>query len=312
MNITLISANSYRLVDIELKKIIKGKKYFQINLNKSDISSLIEEASYAGFLSEEKTIVVTNADFFGTSKINEEDLSQITSYIENPNPNTKIIFTTTNGIDSRKKQVKYIKENYSLINIPSWDKKKTREEAQKYLTEKGYKIDYNTVNFLIENTYNNIDVLFNELDKIICYYSKPCQIIYEDVIKIVGREVDSNSFHFISAVIDKDLEKSINLMNSLKVYKVESLSLIMLLAREYRLMYYVKNLRNNNYSMPNICKELSLAEWQVSKLYNNGLKYNEKELLKNLYMLGELDYKIKRGIYDKDIALYPFLLEVCV
>ena len=39
------------------------------------------------------------------------------------------------------------------------------------------------------------------------YYNFPCRIKYADVEKIVGVELDSNNFHFVSAVIDKKLEE---------------------------------------------------------------------------------------------------------
>lgn len=311
MNITLISSNSYRINDSEIRKIFK-EDYISINMNKSSISNILDEANYFSFMDTYKNIVVRNADFFGSEKTSEEEINKLIKYLEQPNPNTNIIFTTLNGIDLRKKQVKIIKDKYNLINIPNWDKKKIREEANKYLQEKGYSMDYNSIYYLLDNTYNNIDILFNELDKIMLYYNKPCTIKIADVMNIVGREVDSNSFHFVNAVIEKNLEGSIRIMKNLKIYKVDSIALINLLSREYRLMYYIKKMKDNKSDMSEICKNLSLQEWQVSKLYNNGLKYSEKELLKDLYLLGDIDLKIKKGIYDKDTALYAFLLEGCI
>lgn len=312
MNVTLISANSYRIINDEIKKIIKDNHFLTINMNQSNINDILDEASYFSFMDEKKYIVVNNADFFGTSKITDEDSKKIQSYLENPNPNTILIFTTLNGIDLRKKIVKTIKEKGNLIVINPWDKKKIREEADKYLNKYNYNADYNTISYIIENTYNNIDILYNELDKIMLFYNNPCTLNLNDIVAIVGKEVDNNNFHFVSAVIEKDLEKSISLMKSLKIYKVESIVLINLLAREYRLMYYVKRLKDKKLSIGEMCKELNLQEWQVTKLYNNSLKYSESEILKNLYSLGEIDLNIKNGTYDKDCALYSFLLDACI
>ena len=153
--------------------------------------------------------------------------------------------------------------------------------------------------------------MFNELDKIMLYYNFPCRIKYTDVIAIVGAELDSNNFHFVNAVIDKKLEESLKLLNSLKIYKVDSTILATLLAREYRLMYYVKKMYQKRIDIYEICQNLSLADWQVNKLYNNGLHYSESELLKNLVDLCNIDMNIKKGIWDKDIALYGFLLDAC-
>jgi len=311
MNIVLISANSYRLIAEEIKKITQNNYYLTMNMNSCSMESLLEEASYLNLVEEKKYVVASNASFFGSGKLEEKELAMFEKYLSNPNPNTILIFTTLDGIDSRKKIVKQIKDKYTLINITPWDKKKCRLEAEKYLKESGYRIDYNTLTYVLENTFNNVDILYNELDKIMLYYNGGCTIKYEDITEIIGKEKDSNNFHFVSAVIEKDLEKSIEIMNGLKIYKVEPIVLISMLAREYRLMYYVMKMKSRNDSVAAICENLKIQEWQATKLYTNSLKYKEEEILKNIYILGKIDLNIKNGTYDKDISLYSFLLEVC-
>ena len=152
--------------------------------------------------------------------------------------------------------------------------------------------------------------MFNELEKIMIYYGFPQKIKYEDVLKIVGQELDSNNFHFVNAVVDKNLKEALRILKNLKVYKVEPTSLVILLAREYRLMYYVKKLINKM-SLNDIITYLKMPDWQVNKLYNNSIKYSSSELLKNLVFLSDIDLNIKKGKWDKDIALYGFLMEAC-
>ena len=311
MNITLISANSYRIIDDEIKKIVKDNNYILMNMNRSNINDLLEEVSYFSFDNNLKYVVASNSDFFGSGKIDEKEHERLLNFFNNPNPNTIVIFTTLNGIDSRKKIVKAIKDKYNIINIIPWDKKKMREESEQYLRKHNYEVDYKTSNYIIDNVYGSIDILFNELDKIILYYNEPCVIKFQDVVEIIGKEVENTNFNFVSSVVDKNLESSINILNNLKIYKVEQITLLVLLAREYRLMYYVKKMRSKKDTLSKICQSLGIQEWQATKLYNNGLKYNEEELLKYIYILGDIDLKIKKGDYDKDVALYSFLLEAC-
>ena len=63
--------------------------------------------------------------------------------------------------------------------------------------------------------------------------------------------------------------------------------------------------------MGDIMSYLSLADWQINKLYTNSSKYSNKELLDNLVKLCTIDLNIKKGIYDKDISLYGFLMDAC-
>lgn len=311
MNVYLISIESYHLIDLEVKKIIKDNQVIKYNLNKSNIKEVIEEANYFSLTGEQKYIVVYNADFFGSDKIDEKNSEIILNYLKNPNLTTTIIFTTQKQIDSRKKIVKEIKDNYKLIYNAKMDKRALTETILKYVHENEFEIDYNSINCIINNSYNNLDIMFNELDKIFIYYNFPCTIKLKDITKILGEELDNNNFHFVNAVIEKDLKKSIKIYNSLRIYKVEPTSLIILLAREYRLMYYVSKMYQNQISLREISNNLNLADWQIDKLYNNAIHYKEKELLKNLVDLCNLDKNIKKGIWDKNTAIYNFLLEAC-
>lgn len=311
MNIYLISNESYRLINKEIKKIVKNNNFETFNMNKSSIKEILEEASYFSLDNNKKFLVVSNSDIFGSDKIDDNLTESLINYFNNPNPNTVIIFTTQKPIDSRKKIVKELKSKYKIINTPKMDKKTINFLLTNYVKEQNFDMDWETVNYVINNSYSNLDIMFNELDKIMLYYNFPCRIKYQDVVAIVGTELDNNNFHFVSAVVEKKLDEALKLLNSLKIYKVDSNVLATLLAREYRLMYYVKKMYQNKISLSEICSNLSLADWQVNKLYNNGIHYSESELLKNLVDLCNIDMNIKKGIWDKDIALYGFLLDAC-
>ena len=190
------------------------------------------------------------------------------------------------------------------------DKRGINTTLTSYLKKYDYSIDYNTINYVMNNSYNNLDIMFNELDKIMLYYSFPCHIKFNDVVNIIGEEKTNNNFAFVNAVVEKRLGDALKILKNLKVYKVEPVTLVALLAREYRLMYYVKNMYNK-INMNEIMSDLKLADWQVNKLYNNSMKYSNKELLKALVLLCNIDLNIKKGYWDKDTSLYGFLMEVC-
>lgn len=307
----LINANSYHIINEEVKKIVKDNNYFTFNMNLSSISDLLEEASYYSLDSMDKIIVASNADFFGSKKINEKEMEQLSNYLSSPIKSTTIIFTTLNGIDLRKKVTKEIKNTNGLISYDKLDKRSISSYLNNYLKKNNYACDYNTLNYIIDNSYDNLDIMYNELDKIMLYYSKPCTFNFQDIKKIVGKELDNNNFHFVSAVVEKKLPEALKLLKDLKVYKVELLSLIILLAREYRLMYYVKNLYNK-LGTSGLMKKYNLFDWQIKKLYTNALKYTNQELLENIWDLAKLDINIKKGLWDKEVALYTFLLKACI
>ena len=233
----LISIPSYRLIDNEIKKIVKDNDYVHFNMARTTIRDIIDEASYYTLTGDGKYIVVTNANFFGSEKLDEKDNELLLNYIKNPIKSTVIIFTTTMPIDLRKSITKEIKSKYKLININKLSYKDYEVEINKYVSSKRFKIEYECINYLIYNCYDNLDIMFNEIDKMIFYYNHLTTIKYQDLQQIVGNMVDNNNFHFVDAVINKNLRLALKLFNDLKVIKAEPIVLISLLAREYRLMY---------------------------------------------------------------------------
>lgn len=310
MNIYLITAESYRLIANEVQKIVKNKNYLTMNLNRVTLEDVFKEANYYGLGDTEKIIVVSNAYLFGSNKINEKDVDILLNYLNNPNSRTTIIFTTLETIDLRKKQTKLIKEKFHLINILPLSWKDKENEIQKYVNNAGYIIDNNSINYIINNT-TSLDQIFNELDKIFLYYNKAGKIDYKDITKIVGSIIDNNNFHFVSAVVDRNLNIAMKLFYNLKVYKVEPVTLIVLLAREYRNMYYLKEYQKQKLDIKEISKNMALQDWQINKLYTSSLKYQEAEILDIIKKLANIDIGIKTGKYDKDAALMTFLVEIC-
>ncbi len=310
MNIYLIAAESYRLITQEINKIVKDNSYILMNLKKVTLNDIIKEASYFNIGDSKKIIVVTNAYLFGSTKVNEKDSELLINYLNNPCPTTDIIFTTQEGIDLRKKATKIVKEKYHLLNVLPKTWREKEDEIKKYVQENKFTIDLESINYIISNT-SSLDEIYNELDKIFLFYNKPSLIKINDVKNIVGSIIDNNNFHFVSAVIDKDLKKALKLLQNLKVYKVEPLTLIVLLAREYRNMFYLRKYQSQNLTSWEIGKRMNLQEWQVNKLYANSLKYSEKEILETIHNLADLDIGIKTGRLDKDVALMTFLIKVC-
>ena len=85
MNIYLITSESFRLMEEEVKKIIKNSSnILTIDLLEATIEDVITEATYVSMFAEQKYIIVKNADFFGSGKIKEAEIELLEKYLENP------------------------------------------------------------------------------------------------------------------------------------------------------------------------------------------------------------------------------------
>lgn len=308
--IYLITGESNQLIKEYLQDIIVGcENIIYIDYHNSSIDEILAEASYYSMFNEEKIIVVKNADCFSIEKPNEDTTKKLVNYYQNPNTLTKLIFTVNGKVDTRRKITKEITENYTFVELPTLKGRELLKKIKERLINSGYEISDDSLYYIINNNANNYDLVYNEIDKLMLYYNKPTKILYDDVINIVARSLDTNNFKFVDAVTAKDIKDAFKMLNDLKLMKAEALSLIGLLAREYRLMLFVKILKEEHYTSFDICKELNLKDWQLEKLSRISLKYKKHELENRLLDLSYLDLNIKSGKIDKWLGLSKFIVD---
>lgn len=307
----LIETTSRVLLEKQIDKILGSSENKIIyNAELYTIDDILEEASYVSMFGEMKYLIVKNANFFGKNKLKEEEEKKLLTYLENPYPLCTLIFTTYEPTDSRKKITKTIKEKFEYLNIPTLKGLELYNQVVSLLVEKNYLAEKDTINYMINACLGNYDLIYNEINKIDLFYQTPTKIKLENVKNIISKTMVDNNFKFVDAVIERDLKKAIQYLEDLTILKIEPLSLINLLAREYRNMLVIKTLEEERYSKKEIAKELQLQDWQIDKTSKNSMNYHKDDLKDYLVRLEKLDFQIKSGLIDKLVGLKLFLLDL--
>lgn len=308
MKFYLIVSDSKTLLDEKIKEIVKDStNCVTYPYKDSSITDILEEASYVSLFEEEKFVIVKNADFFGKGKLSEKENEALTSYILNPYPCTTIIFTTYEEIDKTKSLTKLVIENATVFILKSLKNKELFQEIKKKMSI--YKIEDQTIRYMIESCINNYDFLINEINKLSLIYKKGDTITLKELKKIIVPNVNDNVFKFVDAVVNKDIYMAFHLLEDFMSIKVDVMQLMNLLAREYRLIYYYKILANKNYNLQQMAKELKLQEWQVEKIRKESSLYHQDDIQSFLISLSYVDLNIKSGVWDKVSSFQKFLLE---
>ena len=308
MQVKLITSDSKVLLDKKIKEIIgKSEVVIKYNMEECSLADILEEASYVSLFDEMKYVVVKNADIFGKKKVSEKETEMLLSFIQNPYPCTTVIFTTYEAIDKRKNITKALEEQQAVVELKAPKNYELLQEVKKQV--QNYKIGDASVKYLVEASLGNYDLVMKELEKFPLCFQKGETISLDVLKQIVAPNTTDNLFKFTDAVIKKDLSEAIHLLEEFFSLKVDALQLLNLLAREYRLMYYYKILERLRKSSREIMSELKLQDWQVQKVMRNASGYHQDDLKDYLIELSKIDYGIKSGQSDKNLALYNFLVQ---
>lgn len=311
MNTYLIYGNDYGLIKREIDKITNGiTDVVKYDLSASNVSDVIEEASCMSLFGDKKVVIGENALFLtGANTSVNHDIDYLTSYVNAENHDNIVILTVVQDkLDERKKIVKLLKKNVTVIHKETIDEKDLPKFVIKEFLNNGYKIDYKTASYFVDYVGKNIDILLSEINKMIIYKDTNKEIFIEDILNISSKCFNDNVFDLSDAIMKKDFKKIFSCYNDLMILKEEPIKIIALLASQFTLVYQSKLLSKEGFMSKDIASTLKVHPYRVKlALETNYPDFELKDILKKLH---NLDYEIKTGKVDKIVGLESFLLHL--
>ena len=312
MNYLLYGTDKF-LIDKELDNIIKKHKIDKLNISRynlenDSVKEIIEDITTVSLFSPIKFIVIDNSFIF--SRVQNKKLDNvelIENYLKNSLNDVIIVFIDNNEkIDTAKKIVKLLKEKGTIKELNG---SKNINSVVKQMFE-DYSISSDCITTLISRVGTNLEIIYQEVEKLKIYKIDDKIITKKDVEDLVIENVDIDVFKFIDDIINKNKKSAIRTYNELLKINEEPIKIIALLASKFRLMYQASMLAKKGYTEDSISEILDVHKYPVHLAIIAGYKYNPMILLKYLSDLADLDIGIKTGEKDKELSLELFILNV--
>ena len=294
------------LINKELKKI--EDSFDKININKFDLSNskieeLIEECETISMFSDKKLVIAENANIFTSS--GSLDIEKLEKYLNNPNPSTTLVFiVNAEKLDERKIIVKLIRKT---ANIKEFN---TDTDIKKFIKSelKDYQITPESINLFIERVGEDERLIQNEINKLKLYKSDKI-ITNDDIINLTHKNVNTDIFKLIEYIINEKKDEALEMYYEMINQNEEPIKIIVMLANQFRIMYQVKELYSTGYTEKEIAAKLKIHPYRVKLANQNSKRFKSETLLKYLKKLSDIDYNIKSGKIDKNLALELFILK---
>ncbi len=302
------------LIDKEIKKVLLDNNIDQINTNTYDLEvtllkDVIDDAVTISLFSDKKAIICNNSHLFTGSKktILDDNINTLDEYLDHPNPDTILIFTVNaENIDDRKKIVKKMKK---VGGVKDFNSNKNINNLVTQMFE-DYKVNNNTINLLIDRIGTDLNLLDKEVDKIKLYKLEEKEVTDNDVILLTNKNIDMDIFKLIDNIVLKNKERALETYYELLKYNEDPLSILIRLSNQFRVMYQSKELYQRGYTQKNISEILEAHPYYIQKVLEKGTIYDNKEILKYINDLADLDFKIKSSGINKEIAMELFIINI--
>ena len=311
----------------EIKKVIKNiarqslperdeMNFVRYDGNNTLIQEIIDEANYVPLGYDKKVVAVDNCYFLikpkPTNKIeSDQDYKVLFNYLRHPNPDCDLILTVpTSEIDTSGDLFKLLKEVGKITEIKDPDVKEWNQYVKVTVADflkknPDCKIDNDAVQELTDRTQGDIPLLRNSIIKLFLYKK---HIRYDDVTLMVTRPLDDNSFQLFNYLLNGENEKAVGLFRDLQVSNVQPVTLVAMLANQFRLLNEVVFLSKKNMDNDSIAKELGIKPIRVQILKRQTYTLKEKTIHRTLDDLFNLDLKMKSGLVDHFYAFELFLI----
>lgn len=309
---TYLLENAVKKIKKIFGDLILGINYIQIN--ETNVNGLISDIETPAFGYDKKLIIVKNSNILKKEKKSNTDLQKkISEYIKE---NIKTIDQTTVLIFIEEELIKCdltntIQELGEVCNFerlkPIELKKRLRTICNMYQVN----IDENTLQYFIETCGTNMQVLINEIRKLIEYEGKNGTIKKEDIDKLSIKELESRIFDLTDNLGKRDITKVLEMLKELLYNKEPIQKILVTLYNHLKKLYMAKLAEKYNRNIVECLKLKPNQMFLVTKYKKQSEFFKEKELRKILKELIDLDYNYKNGLIDINIGLEAILCRYC-
>ena len=280
-----------KISDYIAEKVLKAeeKEFNQSVLYGKDVevAQIISEAKQFPFGAEKRVVIVKEAQ-------NIKNIEQLETYLDSPQPSTLLVICYKHKkIDKRKKFGKTLCKKALVFESKRFYDNQVSNWIEKYLSEKGYKIEEKASFMLAEFLGTELSNISNELDKLMLIVKKEEKITASIVEKNIGISKDYNIFEFQQALGSKDILKSNQIVNHFAANPKNHplvVTLGMLFSFFQKLMTYhsIKDKNRNN-----MVAELKVNPYFVNQYSSAARNYSQSKLFDIFTYLKQYDLKSK-------------------
>jgi len=306
------------MIRTHLKKLVKERlpivddfAYVRFSGRETLIQTVVAECALIPLGYDRKMVVVEDAYFLSGSKTKEkndkdQDFSVFVRYLKQPNEQTDLVLTLAEpSFDAKSEYGKIIKEKVNVVELTDIDERTWPEYVRRYFTKKDVRIDNNAVTELVARCQGDATLFVQEANKLML---ASAHVTLEDVKTLVTRPLEENTFALSNALVNGRLDEALAIFRDLKTFNEEPVTLINLLAKQFRLMLKIYYLALEGLSLEAIAKRLNVHEYRVKLAINKQRTFNDERLNRILEELYRLDLNIKSGQVDRFYGFELFIV----
>jgi len=300
-----------RIVSPEFKSlnyvVLKGK---------DSLKEIIRTCETAPMMSKGRLIIVKESEAFSDStskkgKDNSDEIKRVCDYLVDIPEDVCLVFLET---QANKKNVlfKSVEKNGLCIEFDYQKIPELIRWVVNVFSSYNISIGKAEAEYLVSICDPGMNDIINEIRKLVDLVGEGNHVSRADIDALCIKSVQSKVFDMIDSITNGKPSKAYSLLSDMLYLKEPIQKVSVLVARHFKIMFFVKLLSEKGYKSEKIAQEMKLNPYIVSKYIKQVGRY-KAEVLRNAFKeCMEIDRRTKTGRIDARIALETFISKYSV
>jgi DNA polymerase III subunit delta len=174
----------------------------------SSVSTILNNAKKFPMMAERQLVIVKEAQSIPDLG-KEEAQKLLINYLTNPLPSTILVFAHKHKkLDGRSVLKKELEKKSVFVESEKVKDWKLGEWVDNYFKDLGHQIEPKAAQLLTDSIGNNLEVIHNEVGKMMINFPEPTRFSSDHISKFIGINKEYNNFELTKAIGYKDVVKA--------------------------------------------------------------------------------------------------------
>lgn len=267
------------------------------------VGEIIDLAETLPFLADRRVIFMDNSGLFKSGG------EQMAEYLGAQNESTVLIFTESE-VDKRSKLFKALQAKGCAVEFAAQDENTLKRWVAGTLGKEGKKITENTAELFLNKTGTDMENIYMEMEKLICYCMDRDVVEPRDVEAVCTTRVSNHIFDMVTAIAEKRQKDALELYYDLLTLKEPPMRILFLIARQCNLLLQAKAMKDKGASNKEIASGLGVPPFAVGKYLSQASRFKSAVLRRALSRCVEAEEAVKTGRMNDVMSVEILIVSV--
>ena len=258
--------------------------------------SLIDLSETLPFFAERRVILVENSGFF---KKSTEDLAAYMAEL----PETSYFIFVEEEVDKRGKMYKQVKKYGSVVEFKRQTDAVLMQWILGTLKKENKKITRSVMELFLSKTGNDMELITQELEKLLCYTMEKEVIEADDVEAICVNQISGKIFDMVDAIGRKEQKKALNLYYDLLMLKEPAMRILFLITRHFQILMQLREMAGGGFDYKSMASKVGVPEFAVRKYTGQARAFDSLRLEEIVRECVQTEENIKTGQMGDQLAV---------